>query len=123
MIKNKLEKILLKYKNNNYKHECIQASIEVLITLAENKISALLVHANIAIEDNIKGHAWVEYDNYVIDLTQPSEARIMETVDFYEQAKIKKIIKYTFPEIQKLLILNTKKSSIYVWVDWLILDE
>ena len=99
-INSKLFKIVSEYKNNDYTHLCFKVSMEILIKLAENKIFAILVHANITIEHDTKGHAWIEYDDYIIDLTQPLQARIMKIEDFYEQAKIKRFIKYTLPEIQ-----------------------
>ena len=120
-MKNKLQQILLKYKNNKYKHKCFETSIELLMTLAENNILATLVHANITMEHGIAGHAWVEYNNIVIDLTQPLEYRISEIDKFYELAKIKKIIKYSFLEVQELVIATNDKS--FIWVDWLIYND
>ena len=116
-MRNELQQILLKYRNNSYKHKCFETSIELLITLAENNILATLVHANITMEDRIAGHAWIEYNNIVIDLTLPLEYRIKEIDDFYELAKIKKIVKYSFFEVQKLLINNMGKPNICTWVD------
>ena len=113
----KLVKILQNYNEVNYIHQCFEASMEILFTLAEQNIFATLVHANIMVEEKLSAHAWIEYNHTVIDLTQPLEYR-MTTIDaFYKLAKIQKMIKYSFQEVATL-ILTTKNQ--YVWEDWLI---
>lgn len=115
-----IEKLCEYFKNKNTLGKCFETAFKVFVLLAEKNIHGILVHANITIEDKILGHAWVEYENVVIDFTLPQGESIQDKNEYYEFAKIHKIVKYTGNEIQELIKTYGNKV---VWVDWLIYQE
>lgn len=108
------------FKNKNTIGACFETAFKVFVLLAEKNIHGILVHANIAIEDKILGHAWVEYKNVVIDFTLPQGESIQDKNEYYESAQIYKIVKYTGNEIQELIKTYGNKV---IWADWLIYQE
>lgn len=108
------------FENKNTIGACFKTAFEVCVLLAEKNIYGTLVHANITIEDKILGHAWVEYENIVIDFTLSQGESIQDKNEYYEFAQIHKIVKYTGSEIQELIKTYGNKV---VWADWLIYQE
>ena len=72
-------------------------------------------------DNEILGHAWLEYDNFVIDFTLEQKNWKYDKNDYYKLARIEKIIKYDGKEIQELILQCEGKKM--VWVDWIIFDK
>lgn len=62
-------------------------------------------------------HAWIEYNELFIDLTQPHKHWIEDKKHYYDQATIHRIEKYTLDDIR---CLQKKYNKLYAWGDWLI---
>jgi hypothetical protein len=108
------------YKNKNLKGKCFKTAFEIFLFLAERKLHGRLAHANITMGDKTLGHAWVEYEDIVFDFTLQQDNWIQDKNEYYEFAKIQKIVKYSGGEIQELIKLYGDKI---VWVDWIIYNE
>ena len=115
-----IKELVERYKNTNYQGQCFKIAFETFVFLAERGIYPKLVHANINIENNILGHAWVEYYNVVIDLTLDNNDWIQDIHEYYKLAQIGQIIKYDMNQIQKLIL---KYGNQFVWCDWIVYKE
>lgn len=107
-------------QTNENTGKCFTLSFNKLQEVSKEKIPALLVHANIKIKDEVIGHAWVETNKYVVDMTQNKDARILKKQYFYDNIEIINIKKYTVQEVQNLLL---KYGLRYYWEDWIIFSS
>ena len=116
---NDIEELKALYQDENWLGECFLIAYRTCKFFAAKDIDIVLVHANIDIDGKTMSHAWVEYNELVIDLTQEVAHWIVDKNLYYEQAKISKIIKYNIEDIL-LLIRQTGKEQ--AWADWLIFN-
>lgn len=108
------------YKDKDNKGKCFTVCFESFILLNERGLkNGKIVHSNIKVDSKIFGHAWIEYDNFVLDLTQIESSWITDIEEYYESFSIVQIVKYDINEI--LQLLKTNPFSI-VWEEWIKFD-
>ncbi|NQY24918.1 MAG: hypothetical protein HRT41_12870 [Campylobacteraceae bacterium] len=102
---------------SEFKGQCFKASLSKFVEILENKIPAILVHANIKTNMGTIGHAWIECNNTVVDMTLSENDRLIDINKYYDSMEVLKIKKYSKIEVQDLL--KRFGNKVY-WEDWLI---